>query len=210
MFRFTLLNHMCNDMEQLQDVTRTPDRIRQDVSRSPGGDSRVFLNNCVGCHSGMDPMAQAFAYYDFSYDPEDDPEGENGRVTYNAAGTVDPVTGSRVVAKYYNNESTFPQGFRTPDESWSNYWRAGPNAVHGWSANLTGSGTGAKSLGQELANSETFAQCQVEKVFKNVCLRPPADSTDRAKITSIVTSFKNSGYNLKQVFAEAAVYCMGE
>ena len=42
-----------------------PDRIRQDVSRSPGGDSRVFLNSCIGCHSGMDPMAQAFAYYNF-------------------------------------------------------------------------------------------------------------------------------------------------
>lgn len=210
MFRFTLLNHMCNDMEQMQDVTRAPDRIRQDVSRSPGGDSRVFLNNCVGCHSGMDPMAQAFAYYDYSYDVENDPEGENGRVTYNASGATDPVTGSRVVAKYYNNESTFPQGFRTLDESWSNYWRAGSNAVHGWSANLPGSGSGAKSMGQELANSDTFAQCQVEKVFTNVCVRPPADNIDRAQINSMVSSFRNSGYNLKQVFAESAVYCMGE
>ncbi|MGB5354810.1 MAG: hypothetical protein WBN32_14450, partial [Woeseia sp.] len=35
MFRFTLLNHLCNDMEQLHDTSRTPDRIRQDVSRSP-------------------------------------------------------------------------------------------------------------------------------------------------------------------------------
>jgi hypothetical protein len=65
MFRFTMLNHFCNDMEQVLDTTRSPDRIRQDVSRSPGGDSRVFLNNCVGCHSGMDPLAQAFAYYDY-------------------------------------------------------------------------------------------------------------------------------------------------
>ena len=48
------------------DTTRPPDRIRQDVARSPGGDSRLFLNNCVGCHSGMDPMAQAFAYYNFN------------------------------------------------------------------------------------------------------------------------------------------------
>src|SRR5690606_17258801 len=53
MFRFTLVNHMCMDLEQVQDTTIPPDRIRQDVSRSPGGDSRVFLNNCIGCHSGM-------------------------------------------------------------------------------------------------------------------------------------------------------------
>ena len=51
MFRFTLMNHLCNDLEQLNDTTRAPDRIRQDVSRSPGGDSRIFLNSCVGCHS---------------------------------------------------------------------------------------------------------------------------------------------------------------
>src|SRR5690606_20508867 len=65
MFRFTMLNHLCRDLEQLLDTRLPPDRIRQDVSRSPGGDSSVFLNNCVGCHNGMDPMAQAFAYYNF-------------------------------------------------------------------------------------------------------------------------------------------------
>ena len=65
MFRFTMLNHFCTDMEQLHDPALSPDRIRQDVSRSPGGDSRLFLNNCIGCHTGMDPMAQAFAYYDY-------------------------------------------------------------------------------------------------------------------------------------------------
>src|SRR5688572_9204802 len=37
MFRFTLLNHMCRDLEEVQDTSRPPDRIRQDVSRSPGG-----------------------------------------------------------------------------------------------------------------------------------------------------------------------------
>jgi hypothetical protein len=66
MFRFTLLNHMCNDMEQMLDTKLPPDWIRQDVSRSPGGDSRLFLNNCIGCHSGMDPLAGAFAYYNYN------------------------------------------------------------------------------------------------------------------------------------------------
>ena len=73
MFRFTLMNHMCMDMEQVHDTSIAPDRIRQDVSRSPGGDSRVFLNNCIGCHAGMDPLAQAFAYYDF-----DETSGRHG------------------------------------------------------------------------------------------------------------------------------------
>src|SRR5476649_600597 len=67
MFRFTLINHLCTDLNPIMDISRPPDRVRQDVSRSPGGDSRVFLNNCIGCHAAMDPMAQAFAYY--NYDP---------------------------------------------------------------------------------------------------------------------------------------------
>src|SRR6202041_16744 len=33
MFRFTMLNHLCNDMQLVMDTTRPPDRIRQDVTR---------------------------------------------------------------------------------------------------------------------------------------------------------------------------------
>ncbi len=198
MFRFTLLNHLCNDMEQVKDTTRPSDRIRQDISRSPGGDSRLFLNNCVGCHSGMDPMAQAFAYYDFV---NTDDAGSNGFMQY-ISGVVDP--------KYHINSANFKYGFVTPDDSWSNYWRSGPNAeLLGWDQSLAGGGNGAKSMGQELANSEAFAQCQVKKVFRAVCLRDAAE-TDRSDFESMVTNFKQSGYSLKRVFADSAVKCMGD
>lgn len=210
MFRFTLLNHMCNDLEQVADVTLPPDRIRQDVSRSPGGDSRVFLNSCVGCHSGMDPMTQAFAYYDYEYDPNTDPDGTLGRLVYNTTNDIDPATGTRVQAKYHINATTFEYGYVTPDDHWDNYWRSGANRSLGWDQALPGSGTGAKSLGQEFAHSEAFAECQVTKVFKNVCLRSPSNSADRAQLTSMVNSFRSHGFDLKQVFAESAVYCMGE
>ena len=69
---------------------------------------------------------------------------------------------------------------------------------------------GAKSLGRELGNSNAFAECQVKKVFTNVCLRDPVDAADRTQIDTMVTSFKNSNYRMKQVFADAAVYCMGD
>ena len=114
------------------------------------------------------------------------------------------------IAKYFNNEDTFTFGFRTPDDSWDNYWRSGPDTWLGWDSGLTGSGSGAASMGQELANSDAFAQCQVEKVFQAMCLRPPGDANDRSKVSEIVNSFRSSGYNLKQVFAESAVYCMGD
>ncbi len=202
MFRFTLLNHLCNDMEQMHDPALPTDRIRQDVSRSPGGDSRLFLNNCVGCHTGMDPMAQAFAYYNYD----------------DTAGSIQYTPGN-VQPKYFNNDLNFPPGFRTPDDQWDNYWRKGQNRYLGFDPNLTGSGAGAKSLGQELGNSHAFAACQVKKVFRAVCLREPEDAADRNAVSAMITRFRGSDdpavapsgpFSMKQVFADSAVYCMGQ
>lgn len=210
MLRFTLMNHLCTDLEPLKDNTLPPDRIRQDVSRSPGGDSRLFINNCSGCHTGMDPLAQAFAYYDYQFDTETDPNGENGQISYNQSANIDPITSTRVVAKYHNNATSFPYGFVTTNDKWDNYWRSGINQKLGWDSSLSGSGNGIKSLGQELANSHAFAQCQVEKVFKAVCLRDAESSADLSQIQSTTSSFKTHSYQLKQVFAEVGQYCMGE
>ncbi len=193
MFRFTLLNHMCNDMEQMHDTRLVPDRIRQDVSRSPGGDSRLFLNSCIGCHTGMDPLAGAFAYYDYDEAAQ--------RLVY---------TAGNVQSKYFNNDLNFPQGYRTTDDSWENYWRDGQNAYLGFDPNLPGAGNGAKSMGQELGNSYAFAACQVKKVFRTVCLRDAENQNDRDAFDAIVTTFRNSNFRMKQVFADTAVHCMGQ
>jgi hypothetical protein len=199
MFRFTMINHFCNDMQTLMDTTRPTDRIRQDVARSPGGDSRVFLNNCVGCHSGMDPMAQAFAYYNFN--------GTVGTVTN--TGTMQ-YTAGMVQPKYLINATNFPFGFVTPDDSWSNRWRAGINASFGWSPSLPGSGNGAKSLGVEWESAAAFASCQVTKVFTAVCFRAPTNAADTATVATITQNFTSGGYKLKQVFQQSAAACPGQ
>ncbi|HEC19487.1 MAG TPA: hypothetical protein ENI97_09095 [Gammaproteobacteria bacterium] len=202
MFRFTMLNHLCKDMEQVKDPSYPPDRIRQDVSRSPGGDSRIFMNACVGCHSGMDPMTQAFAYYDYSYplDGNGDPNYDAGQLVY-TPGSVQP--------KYLQNSSNFEYGFVTPNDNWDNYWRTGSNSALGWDGALPGSGSGAASMGQELAHSDAFARCQVEKVFKAVCLRGPVDQSDRDQINTMINTFQGNGHKLKQVFADSAAFCKG-
>jgi hypothetical protein len=201
MFRFTMLNHLCNDMQTVMDITRPPDRIRQDVARSPGGVSTLFLTNCIGCHSGMDPMAQAFAYYQYNYTVASDPTGAlAGQLVY---------TPGQVQPKYHINSTNFPQGFSTPNDSWSNRWRAGPNEILGWSPALAGSGNGAKSLGQELESSAAFTSCQVTRVFKDVCLRAPNSAADFTQVSSMISSFQAHQYSLRQPFAEAAAYCMG-
>jgi hypothetical protein len=190
MFRFTMINHLCNDMPTLMDTSRPADRIRQDVARSPGADSRIYLNSCIGCHSGMDPMAQAFAYYNF--------DTTSQQLVY-TAGAVQP--------KYLINSQNFVYGFITPDDSWSNRWRGGTNTWIGWAAG-PGSGNGAKSLGQEIASSDAFAQCQVTKVFQAVCYRTPLAS-DAATITTLKNSFVSGGYKLKSVFQQAVATCAG-
>src|SRR5579863_6569806 len=198
MFRFTMINHFCNDMPTLMDTTRPTDRIRQDVARSPGGDSRVYLNTCVGCHSGMDPMAQAFAYYNFA--------GTLGAVMN--TGTMQ-YTAGKVQPKYLINSTNFIYGYVTPDDSWSNRWRNGVNASLGWSPSLPGSGNGAKSLGTELENAQVFAQCQVQKVFQAVCFRAPQSSADMNTVSSLTSAFQSGGYKLKQVFQQTAAACPG-
>jgi hypothetical protein len=189
--RFATLNLLCMDMEDFRDVTAWPDRIRQDVSRSPGGDSNLFLNDCLGCHAGLDGLAGAFAFYDF--------DDTAAQLVY---------TPNAVQPKFLKDANTFPFGYATLGDSWINYWRSGPNAFVGW--NGAGSGAGAKSLGQELASTRQFSECQVRRVFEKVCYRPPNGAADLQAVTTIANGFEANNRNLRRVFAETAVYCMGE
>ncbi|MFL0811049.1 MAG: hypothetical protein K6L76_11590 [Agarilytica sp.] len=205
-FRFTMLNHLCLDMEQVHDVSRPSDRIRQDVSRSPGGDSEIFLTSCIGCHSGMDPMTQALAYHHYEVpNRDDDPTGADGFIVY---------TPGTVQSKYFNNNATFPAGYITPDDRWNNYWREGKNTALGWDEALPGAGQGASGMFQELAHTQAFAQCHIQRVFKAVCLRDPADSDDVVEVNAMVAEFTEpSGSregDMKHVFARSADYCKGE
>ena len=192
MWRFTGMNFLCRDMEALNDITRSSDRIRQDVTRSPGGDSRIFHNKCVGCHSGMDPLNGAFAYFEW--------DDDLSRVIY---------TPGMVQNKYLINEGTFRFGYVTVDDGWVNYWRSGPNAALGWRA-AAASGNGPKSLGQEVAQSRAFSKCQVEKVFEHICLEPPGNPTERTEVERIADLFEAQNYSMKRVFAEVAANCMGD
>jgi len=216
MFRFTFLNHMCTDLEPLKDVSRVPDKVRQDVSRSPGGDSRIFMFSCVGCHAGMDGLGGAYAKYNFNT--------ATGQLDYartDAQALSDTSLNGYVAGgismKYQNNADNFKPGYIATDESWINYWRNGQNKLLGWdysaSSNLIdarghATGSGAKSMGAELANSKAFASCQVKKAFKTVCLRNSDDyAADRAEVERVTGVFQSSTYNMKTVFANVAAYC---
>lgn len=189
MWRYTAINFLCRDMEDLRDNTRPADRIRQDVTRSPGGDSLLYHNECSACHTGQDPLSGAYAYYEWDMAQE--------RVVY-TRGMVQP--------KMVMNSNISPFGYVTVDDRWDNFWREGPNSLLDWRAPASG-GFGVKSMGAEVAGSYAFSVCQVEKAFEHVCFRPPNDMTDVAQVDLVATEFENENYNMKNVFAKLAVYC---
>jgi hypothetical protein len=140
----------------------------------------------------MDPMASAFAYYEW--------DDMDLRLAY---------TRGDVQAKYLINANTFPFGYITVDDHWVNYWRGGQNAALGWRG-ATSDGFGARSLGLEVTASRAFAVCQVEKVFNQTCFRPAESGADRAEIERVSNIFEAEGYSMKRVFAETALYCTSE
>ncbi|MDH5328135.1 MAG: hypothetical protein OEZ68_19720 [Gammaproteobacteria bacterium] len=232
MFRFTAINYLCRDLEQMKDPTRSHDRVRQDVSRSPGGDSKIFLTNCVGCHAGMDPMAGAYAYWEWMTvdDGDGNPLEGAGKLlfkqnytttdetnatafaTVTAVDAVDNPNG--VTNKHHINAGNFSYGYRTIHDGWVNRWREGPNSSLDWEFNQVaspaaqGQGNGAASMGREIAGTKAFAQCQVEKVYKHVCLQNPVEA-DEVAMDNIITEFRSESYNMRNVFAKVAPLCRG-
>ena len=170
MFRFTMMNHLCNDLPTIMDTTRPPDRIRQDVTRSPGGVSTLFLTNCIGCHSGMDPMAQAFAYYNFN-NTDPTTAATMGQLVY-TAGQVQP--------KYLINKTNFPQGFQHARRQLGEPLAHGPEPDDGLERPLPGSGNGAKSLGQELGRTARHSPAAKSRECSRPCAyRAPAAISKR-------------------------------
>ena len=195
--RFAFKNFLCKDIGQLSDTTRSDYHVRQDVSRSPGGDSKTYINTCKGCHAGMDALAGAFAHYDYTAPST---ATAVGNITYNA-GAIDK--------KYTQNSTVYPSGYATKDDSFLNIWTAGPNASLGWAASGT-SGNGAMAFGRMLSQSQAFPQCMATRVFNRVCLHDPSSTAELAAANQMATDFVNSKFNMQVLFSEAAVQCMGE
>jgi hypothetical protein len=184
--RHTFMNFMCKDFEDLHDTTIPDFRVRRDVERAPGGDSRTYKNTCVGCHAGQDAIGGAFAYWDFS----------NNRLRFTPGNVVDKM----------NHNALYGNGFVTTDDSWINLWSQGQNANLGWRGEV--SGNGVKEFGQMLARSRQFARCMSMKVFKLVCIRPPIEE-DMAFIELMADELENNdSYNVKQLFARTVAHCV--
>ena len=104
MWRFTAMNYLCRDMEQLQGHDRPADRIRQDVTRSPGGDSQIFHNTV---------RRLSLAAWTRWRAPTPTSSGTRRRCAW----CTRPARCSR---KYLINADVFPGGYVTIDDRWDN------------------------------------------------------------------------------------------
>jgi hypothetical protein len=187
--RYTFMNFLCNDYEQVHDVTVPTYHIGRDVERTPGGDSRSFLNKCVGCHAGQDGLRGAYAYYDYS----------NNMITYTQG----------VVAPKINRNNLYSSGKQTTNDSWENLW-ALPGTQNQGKLGFKGavSGVGAKSLNQMLARSEGFSNCMAKKVFELVCMKEPINVDDKAFVNANARAFESTGYKMKDLIVKTSVGCI--
>lgn len=189
MTRFTFMNFLCRDFEAVHDINIADFHVRRDVERNPGGDSRTYRNQCVGCHAGQDSIGGAWAYFDFV----------GGEIKY---------TPGTVVAKI-NKNNLYKDGFITTNDEWINMWATGQNSVLGWPTKTEGKG--ARELGMMLSRSRAFAECMSSQVFELVCLRKPKVSWDKAQIKNLADSFQaDEKFSMKNLFAETSTLCLGE
>lgn len=189
MTRFLFINFLCHDFEALHDTTIPDIYVRRDVERDPGGDSRTYKNQCVGCHAGQDALGGAWAYYDYS----------GNRVVYTQGNVRNKI----------NNINFYEEGHRVVDDSWVNLWTVGQNSALGWGP-IT-SGNGARSFGQMLTQTRAFGQCMAQRSFELACTRSPLTQAEKDLIRDLGDEFMTvDNYNMKTLIAKTAVNCMGE
>lgn len=198
-FAYFAKNFLCKEMEELSDTSVPDFRVRRDVDRAPGGSADTYKTFCVGCHAGQDALGGAFAYYDYV----------DGRMVY---GAHDVVVDGRAevvgpVAPKINAINTFADGKITTSDSWINLWTEGQNEEIGWGSQTAGNG--AKDLGKMLAETKQVRTCLSQQVFETVCHRKPVSSLDKNIVNSMAQQFDRDR-NMKNVFINAAIACMGE
>ncbi len=188
MTRFLFINYLCRDFEAVHDINVPDYRVRRDVERNPGGDSRTYKNQCVGCHAGQDGLGGAWAYYDFT----------DNEIKYTPG----------VVATKINKNIHYPEN-EVKDDSWENIWAQGQNANLGWPS--VSAGKGAQELGMMLSRTRAFSECMAQRTFETFCLKKPSTSSEKNQIKALADGFQNNAtYSMKNLIADTAVLCLGE
>lgn len=187
---FAFRAFLCAPISEWKDGGALDDRVRRDVDRRPGGNPSVYSGVCRQCHGVLDGLAGAFARWDVF------------------AGSTFPryFLPPALAPKMNQNAQTYPDGYRTFDDSWVNYATDNHNRRFGWKGALRGKGVAA--FGRMLAESDAFGRCFAKRAFKVVC---PQVTPLESSIEKVAKHFRDAGHRLRELFVEAALSpeCLG-
>lgn len=201
---YTFREFMCTTIEEWADAQAPSGRIGRDIDRNPGGSSAKFETSCKACHSVMDGFRGAFAFWNFQFDRE---KGIAWVANSMAETSLDPLgfLSSKVAKKLNHNESVYPGGYVTADNSWqNNAINTANNARFGWrgTSAVIRSGRGVAGLGAVVADSRRFSECMVKRVFESTCRPRVLSFKEQAYfVMDQANQFESSGYKLRSLFA---------
>lgn len=226
---YTFREFLCLPIEKWAYNEASDATIGRDVERTPGGSATKFVQSCRSCHTRLDPLRGAFAFYTFSNNFTKNTlitsHSSNFALDENTSDSV--ITGLRtgdpglsnlpssgnyinyVVKKMNHNDHVFSGGYVTYDNSFNNpAIEPSSQALFGWRSAL--SGKGAREFGLMISQSEGFSRCMTKRVFKKLCKRDALISED-GLIKTLATEFESQNYKLKYLFKKVAglPQCLG-
>ncbi len=167
---------LCQPIEKLANTNLSDRWVGKDIPRDPGGDPLVYLNKCVGCHTGLDSLRGAFAGFDF----------ESGILSWSP----------QVSEKLNNNPMSFPNGHTTIDHSWQHL---------GWlpvaKDEVSMSGNGPNGIVKLIVESKHFYTCIAKRAHQVLC---PNQSIPKETIELVGSHWMNH-QSLRKGFSEVAV-----
>jgi hypothetical protein len=202
-FEYTVRQFLCMPIEGIADAGAADLRIGRDIDRFPGGDHMKFQTSCKSCHTVMDGFRGAWAHWDFEGEIDD------GRANHTQLRQRN-ADNNRVVTKMNRNNTVYPGGYITTNNSWVNNAVRGVNAsAMGWRG-LDGrtpanEGQGLNQYGRLFANSKRFSTCMAKHAFKAVC-RKDLPNTELAVYSSLGDQFEARSYSMRDLFQIAALH----
>lgn len=197
---YTFREFLCIPIEKWADAASSDVRIGRDIDRFPGGEHIKFQTSCKACHTGMDGFRGAWAKWEF----------ENNTMLQTTVRRGGGADGNNIVAKMNRNNTVYPGGYVTTDDSWVNNAVRGVNLqTFGWRGldgrNPASSGTGINTFGRLVANSQRFSTCMAKRAFESVCKKElPVE--ELAALQALGSQFEGTNYNLKKLFQMVALH----
>ncbi len=176
--------HLVDGTNQWKDPGLPDIRVRRDVTRRPGDDPSTYENTCRTCHAAMDGLTGAWANWDYV----------NDSLTYYGLYGVAP--------KMNKNNTVYPAGYVTVDNSWINLAVSHQNTAFGWRGATSGAGINA--FGTMMANSRGFSRCMAQRAFEKVCRRSLTADEQSGVLNSLADQFEQDGYKLRGLFETVA------